>query len=124
MKVDLLTCKVRIAGDLRMVNHYQRHNALTWPEYCVIRTLHGDENVEEGSVVDTIERDQWQEYERLTATYGKGVVSHLWPGVDGYRRMIGTAPDYIPREEPPPPPPTAVPETKKSTKAAVDAVDA
>jgi hypothetical protein len=80
--MDICQCFVNLGGDMRNVAHLHGTDAVSWAEVCVIRRVHGDENVKDILVVREEPRDNYREVEYLRNKYSAEVIAGLWPGMD------------------------------------------
>lgn len=101
---SLVSCSIALAGDVRSIAHRDKYRPVTWPEVDVLRAVHGKDSIPLEGITVVGERmiDVQEEFERLSARYGRELVAKLFPGA--YPQMVLVAPDDIRRDLPAPEP--------------------
>ena len=78
--MHFVTCKVRIAGDMRMEVVRGAFNPVSYPEVEVLRYLHGDDAVLDVKPLAEAQQTAREEKERLSLKYGRVVAETIFPG--------------------------------------------
>ena len=78
--MHFVTCKVRLAGDMRMEVVRDAFNPVSYPEVEVLRFLHGDDAVLDVKAIASVEQSPRDEKERLSLKYGTVNVEAVFPG--------------------------------------------
>ena len=78
--MQLLSCRVAVAGDDLNVVVREHDTAVTYPELLVLKALHGSESVRDIEDAGDVDRDPTEERERLVMIYGREVVRQVFPG--------------------------------------------
>jgi hypothetical protein len=78
--MQLLSCRVAVAGDDLNVVVREHDTAVTYPEMLVLKALHGSESVRDIEDAGDVDRDPAEERERLSMIYGREVVRQVFPG--------------------------------------------
>ena len=92
-EISISTCTVNLAGDVRSVVTRGPTRPVTWPEVEVLMYVHGDDAVNNIEVIDKGDTTIAEEFDRLTARYGKDVTTALFPGKRP--AMVLKAPDSV-----------------------------
>jgi hypothetical protein len=78
--MQLLSCRIAVAGDDLNVVVREHDTAVTYPELLVIKALHGSESVREVEDVGDVDRSPEEERDRLKSIYGNEIVRQVFPG--------------------------------------------
>lgn len=80
-RFQLIGCEINIGGDRTQTVVKDAFDPVTFPEYIVLRALHGGaEHVHSAVAVGYREVDPAVERERLGLRYGEALVASLFPG--------------------------------------------
>lgn len=80
-RFQLLGATIHIGGDRDNTVVRDQFDPITFPEFVILRTLHGGaDHVHSLVAHGHDERDPNNERERLALKYGEGIVSALFPG--------------------------------------------
>lgn len=78
--MQLLSCRIAVAGDDLNVVVREYDTAVTYPELLVIKALHGSESVRDIEDAGDVDRSPEEERDRLKSIYGQEIVKQVFPG--------------------------------------------
>lgn len=80
-KIQLITCTVALAGDIRNTVVRDAFSPVTYPEYLLLQMMHGEGAVSDAHDIGTVDRTPDEERKRLSYIYGEKLVATAFPGV-------------------------------------------
>lgn len=77
---QLLCVHVALGGDPRSIVPRGEDSPVTYPEYCILQSLHGQGSVTDAYEIGSVYREDSEERERLVGTYTKAAVDGVFSG--------------------------------------------
>jgi hypothetical protein len=78
--MHFVSCKIKLAGDVRSEVVRDAFDPVSYPEIEVIRFIHGETSVSDVKIVADAQQSAREEKERLALKYGVQILEAVFPG--------------------------------------------